>query len=169
MFGALKKMLVHFTQAGSDVQPTGTLRPFDLVVKFTDGQDDDIRSFETAEAREDHVQKLVNSKASATVASIDYERAVVFWRSGDSSALPEVVPTLDGEGELVLRIFGTKNSMVEAVGYSMRTISGLFTKQAGGELGSPRSALVARRIAVYKRCSILVRADSIPVSASRDY
>lgn len=82
--------------------------------------------------------------------------------------MPESAPDLDGEGELVLRICFANNTTLEASGYSLSKIISAFEKPSGISLRSPQLAMVLRRITVYQRMSVLVRADSIPVSAARD-
>ena len=153
----------------NNANPVDETVSFNAVIKYNDCDvDETTLSFASPAEREAHIEMLIASpKRSREIASIVYDDALVFWRRvGKWDALPTQAPDLAGEGDLVIRIVGRKNSVFDATGYSLRKVNAMFTKDVD-TFGVPQEMSVIRRLVAYERRSALLKHDYIPDAALR--
>ncbi len=164
---------IFFSRRDGDAPMNGTVA-FDLKMVRVDSQREDItRSFTSREERDAFVDAyLVKPRQSRQIDQVIYEDTLVFWRSEKKDdPVPTEFPHLDGPGELLLRVHGNRDTVLEATtDIKMAKIVDLFAQDKYGWI---EEMSVLRRQVVYERRSVLVKLDQVPTSAlkfeSADY
>lgn len=157
---------IFFARRNVDAPMDGNIT-FDLKLTRVDPQREDItRSFGSKEERDAFVEGYLAKPGKAKkIDAVIYEDTLIFWRRGGDVEIPKAHPHVQGKGELLLRVHGSNDTVLEATtNISMTEIVEMFTRQSDKFGWIEEMAMVRRRI-VCERRSVLVKLEEIPASA----
>lgn len=141
---------------------------FCIKVTFVDKLRKDAHfSFDTDEERIEFIDGYLAKKGkSKKINGVYFENTLIFWRRNSSDdVVPTERPKLTGKGELVLRIRGSNDTVIETD--NMNNAARIIDVVANGEvkLCEIQEVAILRRRVAYERRSVLVRLDQLPASS----
>jgi hypothetical protein len=157
---------IFYARRDESSQFDGTIS-FDVkLIRVDSHREDILRSFRSREERDAFVDGFLSKPGkSKQIDQVVYEDTLIFFRRQSADDLaPSERPELEGAGELLLRVHGSRETVLEAnTSIKMEKIAELFSKQ---NYGSIDEMSILRRQVVFERRSVLVKlSGEVPASA----